>query len=64
VTAAECRSCHRPIRDAVAHDGLGPKCFRKHLAALGLVVKTLGRGRRNWNPDMPGQEELDLQETA
>jgi hypothetical protein len=58
---ATCRDCHRPIRspEALLHER-GSQCWRDHLAALGLPAKTLGRGRRNWAPDMPGQELLGL----
>jgi hypothetical protein len=65
VTAAKCRDCDRPISSlkALAVER-GSQCQRDHLAALGLPAKTLGRGRRDWVADMPGQQELQLEETA
>lgn len=63
MTPPECRKCRRAIGDPGKFDGFGPKCWRAHLAALGRPAKTLGRGRRDWAADMPGQELLDIEVT-
>lgn len=62
MTATKCRDCDRPITDPKSQAReRGSQCQRDHLAALGIAVaKTLGHGRRNWAPDMPGQEHLEL----
>jgi hypothetical protein len=60
MTAKTCRDCHRPIRSREAQlHGRGSQCQREYVAGLGLPAKTLGRGRRNWAADMPGQELLE-----
>jgi hypothetical protein len=56
-----CRKCHRPIGDTEKYHGWGPKCWRKVNPTLDKPTKPLGRGRRNWATDMPGQELLDIE---
>jgi 1,6-anhydro-N-acetylmuramate kinase len=66
VTAAECHKCHRRISDAEQHHGFGPKCWRAVQAeALATAVRVhVANANRRWDAAMPGQESLDLQETA
>jgi len=66
VTTTTCRDCHRPISDPESQAReRGSHCWREHRAALGIApAKTLGHGRRTWVKDMPGQEELDIEEAA
>lgn len=66
MTATKCHDCHRPINSREAQErGRGSQCWREHLAALGLrPAKVIGRGRRYWAVEMPGQELLDLEDAA
>ena len=65
MTATKCRDCDRPIKSRESQDReRGSRCWREHRKALGQLAKTAGRGRRDWAKDMPGQEELQLEEVA
>lgn len=65
MTTPECRKCHRHIGDPERFHGFGPKCWRAVKAeALAVAVRVhVANVSRRWNSDMPGQQELQLEET-